>query len=243
MWELDYKEIWVLKNWYFSPVVLEKTPESPLEIKPVHPKGNQPWIFIGRTDAEAKAPILWPPDEKSQLIGKDPDTGKDWRQEEKATTESKMVGWYHWLSGHWVWTSSGRRWRGNPGVLQSIGSHSRTWLSKWPELNHVSDLALPAILFSSVTQSCPTLWDPMNRSMPGLPAHHQLPEFTQTHLHWVGDAIQPSHPRSSLSPPAPNPSQHQSLFQWVNSSHEVAKVLEFQLYHQSFQRIPRTDLL
>ena len=95
----------------------------------------------------------------------------------------------------------------------------------------------------SVTQSCPTLCDPMNRSMPGLPVHHQLPEFTQTHVRWVSDAIQPSHPLSSPSPPAPNPSQHQSLFQWVNSSHEVAKVLEFQLQHHSFQRNPRADLL
>ena len=81
--------------------------------------------------------------------------------------------------------------------------------------------------FSSVTQSCPTLWDPINCSTPGLPVHHHLPEFTPTHVHWVSDAIQPSHPRSSLSPPAPNPSHHQSLFQWVNSLHEVAKVLEF----------------
>ena len=83
----------------------------------------------------------------------------------------------------------------------------------------------------------------MNRSRPGLPVHHQLPEFTQTHVHQVGDAIQPSHPLSSPSPPALNPSQHQSLFQWVNSSNEVAKVLEFQLQHQSFQWTPRTDLL
>ena len=96
---------------------------------------------------------------------------------------------------------------------------------------------------SSVAQSCLTLCDPMNHSTPGLPVHHQLPEFTQTHVHWVSDAIQPSHPLSSPSPPAPNPSQHQSLFQWVNSSHEVAKVLEFQLQHRSFQRTPRTDLL
>ena len=81
--------------------------------------------------------------------------------------------------------------------------------------------------FSSVAQSCPTLCDPMNRSTPGLPVHHQLLEFTQTHVHWISDAIQPSHPLLSPSPPAPNPSQHQSLFQWVNSSHEVAKVLEF----------------
>ena len=83
--------------------------------------------------------------------------------------------------------------------------------------------------FSSVAQSCPTLCNPMNHSIPGLPAHHQLPEFTQTHVHWVGDAIQPSHPLSSPSPPVPNPSQHQGLFHWVNSLHEVAKVLEFQL--------------
>ena len=86
-----------------------------------------------------------------------------------------------------------------------------------------------SVQFSSVAQSCPTLCDPMNHSTPGLPVHHQLPEFTQTHVHRVRDAIQPSHPLSSPSPPAPNPSQHQSLFQWVNSSHEVAKVLEFQL--------------
>ena len=97
--------------------------------------------------------------------------------------------------------------------------------------------------FSSVAQLCLILCDPMNRSTPGLPVHHQLPEFTQTHDHRVGDAIQPSHPLSSPSPPAPNPSQHQSLFQWVSSSHEVAKALEFQLQHQSFQWTPRTDLL
>ena len=86
-----------------------------------------------------------------------------------------------------------------------------------------------SVQFSSVTQSCPTLCDPMNRNTPGLPIHHQLPEFTQTHVHRVGDAIQPSHPLLAPSPPAPNPSQHQSLFQWVNSSHEAAKVLKFQL--------------
>ena len=95
--------------------------------------------------------------------------------------------------------------------------------------------------FSSVAQSCPTLCDLMNCSTPGLPVHHQLLEFTQTHVHQVSDAIQPSHPLSSSSPPAPNPSQHQGLFQNVNSSHEVAKVLEFQLQHHSFQRNPRAD--
>ena len=99
-----------------------------------------------------------------------------------------------------------------------------------------------SVQFSSVAQSCPTLCDPMNHSMPGLPVHHQLPEFTQTHVHLVGDAIQASHPLSSPSPPAPNPSQNQGLFQWVNSLHQVAKVLEFQLQHQSFQWTLRTDL-
>ena len=100
-----------------------------------------------------------------------------------------------------------------------------------------------SLQFSSVTQSCPTLCDPMNRSTPGLPVHHPLLEFTQTHVHGVNDAIQPSHPLSSPSPPAPNPSQHQSLFQQVNSWHEMAKVLKFQPQHQSFQWTPRTDLL
>ena len=100
-----------------------------------------------------------------------------------------------------------------------------------------------SVQFSSVTQSCPTLCNPMNWSMPGLPVHHQLQEFTQTHAHRVGDAIQPSHPLSSPSPPSPNPSQHQGLFQWVISNHEVAKVLEFQLQQQSIQWTPRTDLL
>ena len=103
MWELDYKESWALKNWCFWTVVLEKTLESPLnckEIQPVHPKGDQSWVFIGRTDAEAETLILWPPDVKSWLIGKDPDAGKDRREEEKAMTEDEMVGWHHRLNGH-----------------------------------------------------------------------------------------------------------------------------------------------
>ena len=99
------------------------------------------------------------------------------------------------------------------------------------------------VQFSSAAHSCPTLCDPTNHSTPGLPIHHQLPEFTQTHIHRVSDAIQPYHPLLSPSPPAPNPSQHQSRFQWVNSSHEVTKVLEFQLQHHSLQRNPRADLL
>ena len=98
MWESDYKESWVLKNWCFWTVVLEKTFESPLdckEIQPVHPKGNQSWIFIARTDAEAETPLLWPPDAKNWLIWKDPDAGKDWRREEKGTIEDEVVGWHH----------------------------------------------------------------------------------------------------------------------------------------------------
>ena len=97
--------------------------------------------------------------------------------------------------------------------------------------------------FSSVTQSCLTFHDPMDCSTPGLPVHHQLPEFTQIHAHWVGDAIQPSHPLSSPSPPAFKLAQHQGLFKWVSSLHQVAKVLVLQLQHQSFQRIFRTDFL
>ena len=110
MWELDYKESWVPKNWYFWTVVLGKTLESPLdckEIKPVNPKGNQSWIFIRRTDAEAEAPILWPPNVKNWLIGKDPDAGKDWRRDGKEITEDEMVEWHHRLDGHEFEQASG----------------------------------------------------------------------------------------------------------------------------------------
>ena len=103
MWELDYKESWALKNWCFLTVVLEQTPESPLdckEIQPVNPKGNQSWIFTVRTNAETETPILWLPNAKKWLIWKDPDAGRDWRQEEKGTTEDEMVGWHHQLDGH-----------------------------------------------------------------------------------------------------------------------------------------------
>ena len=103
MWELDYKESWAPKKWSFWTVVLDKTLKSLLdskEIQPVHPQGNQSWIFNGRTNVEAETPILGPPDVKNWLIGKDPDAGKDWRQEEKEMTEVEMVGWYHWLDGH-----------------------------------------------------------------------------------------------------------------------------------------------
>ena len=102
MWELEYKESWALKNWCFWTVVLDKTLESPLsckEIQRIHPEGNQSWIFIGRTDAEAKIPILWPPDVKNWLFWKDHDAGKDWRHADKGITKDEMVGWHHWLDG------------------------------------------------------------------------------------------------------------------------------------------------
>ena len=115
MWGLGCKESWVMKNWCFWTVVLEKTLQSPLdskEIQPVHPK-DQSWVFIGRTDVEAETPILWPPDAKNWLIGKHPDAGKDWGQEEKGTTEDETVGWHHWLNGHgFGWT---------PGVCDGQG--------------------------------------------------------------------------------------------------------------------------
>ena len=136
MWELNHKEGWVPKNWCFWTVVMEKILESPLhskEIKSVHPKGNQPWIFFGSTDTEAEAPILWPPDAKSQLIRKDPDAGRDWRQEEKGMTEDEMVGWHHQHSGHgFGWT---------PGVgdgqggLVCCGSWSRKESDMTEQLN------------------------------------------------------------------------------------------------------------
>ena len=116
MWELDFEESWAPKNWCFWTVVLEKTLESPLdskEIQPVHPKGDQSWVFIRRTDVEAETPILWPPDEKSWLIWKDPDAGKDWGQEEKGMTEDEMAGWHHWLDG--------RESQWTPGVCDGQG--------------------------------------------------------------------------------------------------------------------------
>ena len=124
MWELDYKENWAPKSWCFWTVLLEKTLESPLdckEFKPVHPKGNQSWIFIGMTDAVAEAPVLWPPDVKNGLIGKDPAAGKDWRQEEKG-----MTGWDGWMASltRWTWvcvSSQSWWWTEKPGMLQSLG--------------------------------------------------------------------------------------------------------------------------
>ena len=139
MWELDHKEGWAQKNWCFWTVVLDKTLVSPLdckEIKPVNPKGNQPWIFVRRTDAEAETPILWPPDAKSQFIGKDPDAGKDWRQEEKGTAEDEMVWWHHWLDGH--------EFEQAPGVGDGQGSLVRCspWGHKESDMTELNLLIL-----------------------------------------------------------------------------------------------------
>ena len=135
MWELDQKEGWAPKNWCFQTVVLEKIFASPLdskEIKPVNPEGNQAWIFTGRTDAEAEAPILWPPDAKNWLTGKDPDAGKDWGQEEKGTTEEEMVRWHHQLTGHEFEQTLGDS--GGQGSLHAAVhgvAKSQTRLSDW----------------------------------------------------------------------------------------------------------------
>ena len=140
MWELDYKESWVQKNWCFWTVVLEKTLESPLdckEIQPVDPKGDQPWVFIGRTDVEAETPILWPPHVKSWLIGKDPDAGRDWGQEEKGMTECEMGGRHHQLNAHeFGWTLGAGDGQGGLTCCDSWGckdSDTTEWLN-WTEL-------------------------------------------------------------------------------------------------------------
>ena len=128
-------------------------------------------------------------------------------------------------------------------ILSVVFLKVTSFLTSFPRKCLPTTIAWLSVQFSSVAQSCPTLCDLMNRSTPGLPVHHHLPEFTHTHVHWISDATQPSHPLSSPSPPDLNLSQHQGLFQWVSSSHQVAKGLEFQLQHQSFQWTPRTDLL
>ena len=133
MWQLDHKIGWAPKKWCFQTVVLKKTLESLLaskEIQPANAKGNHPWILIGKTSAEPEAPMLWPPDVKRWLVGKDPDPGKDWEQEEKGATEDKMVGWHYQLKGH--------EFEKTPGDSEGQGSHgvakSQTWLSDWTEL-------------------------------------------------------------------------------------------------------------
>ena len=153
--KLDCEEGWAPKNWWFWTVVLEKTFESPLdckEIQPVHPKGDQPWVFFGRTDAKAETPVLWPPHVKSWLIGKDFDAGRDWGQEEKGTTEDEMAGWHHWLDGlEFEWTL------GVGAAIHGV-TKSRTWLSGWTELKWIMiKIILKQLPRSTVTTVCPNL--------------------------------------------------------------------------------------
>jgi len=310
----------VPKNWCFPIVVLEKTFESPLdskEIKPVNPKGNEPWIVIGRTDAETEAPILGSPGANCWLLGKDSDTGKDWGPEEKGTTEDEMVGWHHLLKGHeleqtlvivkdreaWCAAVHGvaksHTWLSNstttkyqwlmisfiliyvvvellscvqlfcdpmdcslPGcsvhrisqarILARVAISFSKGCSPPRDQTHLYSLqadslhwANPHLLycrqilyaepsgktywyqFSSVAQSCPTLCDPMNCSTPGLPVHHQLPEFTQTHVQswwWCHPAISSSVvPFSSCSQPLPAseffPMSGNRLYFWGLQNH------------------------
>ena len=142
VWELDHNEGWALKNWCFRIVVLEKTLESSLdnrEIKPVNLKGNQPWILIGRTDAKAETPVLWPPHAKSWFIGKDPDAGRDWGQEEKGMTEDEMAGWHHWLDGRGSgWTPGVGDGQGGLACCDSWGhkESDTTERLNWTELMH-----------------------------------------------------------------------------------------------------------
>ena len=190
MWELDYKEIWVQKNWCFWTVVLEKTLESLLdckEIQPVHPKENQSWIFTRRTDAEAETPILWPPDAKNWLISKDPVAGKDWRREEKGTTEDDMVGWHHRLNGH---------------EFEQILSHLCYHILSY---THISSVQLSRSVVSDSLR-------PHELQYARPPCPSPTPRVTQTHVHWIGDAIQPSHPLLSPSPPSFNLPQYQGVF-------------------------------
>ena len=156
MWELDYKVSWAPKNWCFWTVVLGKILESPLvckEIQPVHSEGDQSWVFIGRTDAKAETPILWPPDAKSWLIGKDSDAGRDWGQEEKGTTENEMAGWYHRLDGHeFEWTSGVCDGQGDLACCNSWGGKeldTTEWLN-WTEESYSHQIKTSILL----TQLC-----------------------------------------------------------------------------------------
>ena len=218
MWELDYKESWVPKNWCSWNVVLEKTLQSPLDskesnqsfLKEISPEYSLEGLTL-KLKLQYFGHLMWKANslEKTLIVGKTEGRRRRGRR-----------GWDGWMASltQWtgVWASSGSWWwTGRPGILQSMGFQrvGHNWMTE----------------FSSVAQSCSTLCDPMDCSTLGFPVYPQLPELVQTHVRWVSNAIQPSNPLSSPSPPALHLFQHQGLFQGVSSLHKVAKVLEFQL--------------
>ena len=182
MWELDCEESWAPKNWCFWTVVLEKTLEGPLdckEIQPVHSEGDQPWVFFGRTDAEAETPVLWPPDAKSWFIGKDSDAGRDWGQEEKGTTKDEMAGWHHRLDGReFEWTPGDGDGQGGLACWDSWGrkESNTTERLNWTELN----MACRRQYLSSLTRDWTHI--PCNGSMGILTT--RLPKIILSACHW-----------------------------------------------------------
>ena len=188
MWELDYEESWAPKNWCFWTVVLEKTLESPLdckEIQTVHPKGDQSWVFIGRIDAKAKAPIFWLPHAKSWLIGKDSDAGRDWGQEEKGTTEDEMAGWHHGLDGReFEWTPGVGDGQGGLACVIHGVAKSQTRLSDWTELNwtHVRLVQFSVVFVLSPNLICLSLVIPIDVINRLNRAGSKIGFSTQSHL-------------------------------------------------------------
>ena len=190
MWELDYKESWAPKNWCFWTVVLEKTLESPLEckeIQPVHPKGYQSWVFIGRTDFEAETPVLWPPDAKSWLIWKNPDVGKDWGQEEKGTTEDELIGWHHQLNGHgFGWILGVGDGQGGLACCGSWGCRvGHDWVTElnWTELiNWTRDVLTKYLLLATPFPSSKLHLHPSSTSTPIEVDSSGLYQWTQPSL-------------------------------------------------------------